>query len=236
MKTKSKIFTLALIISSAFFISTTPASAGECSAEDPCMTFAEVDSTGVVVNIIVCQPSVCGTAGSWAGKNPGNGNKLVPQVAANPVTHENSGGYRASADNSPVTESNGRFTLNGDAGPITNTKTIETDNSTTIVNTVINSKGAKTFSYEDTVADPSSISMKPVNELPQNTSADVNITKINKEDNSQLAINESFGERISKSDFENSLNNKYSFNIDLMNLLNINFNIIIQFLDSWFLL
>jgi hypothetical protein len=235
MKTKSKIFTLALIISSAFFISTTPASAAECSAEDPCMTFAEVDSSNVVVNVIVCQPSVCGSSGSWAGVHPGNGNKLVPQVAANPVTHENMGGYRNGPGNSQVTESNGTFTLNGDAGPIVRTKVIETNEETTIVNTVVNSTGAKAFSYEDTVSDPSSINMRPVNELPNNTEAQVNITNINKTDNSQISVNESFEQRISESTFEDTLISKYSFNIDLMTLININLDLILEFLDIWFL-
>lgn len=236
MKIKSKIFTLVLIISSAFFISTMPANAGECSAEDPCMTFAEVDSSGVVVNIIVCQPSVCGASGAWAGKNPGNGNKLVPQVAANPTTHESSGGYKTSSEGISVTESNGRFSIDNASGPVTNTKVVETANDTTIVSTSIHSDGARTFTYEDTIDNPNSINMKTVGELPNNTAADINITKINKVDNSKLSINEEFQERITQSEFEDSLNNKYSFNIDLMGLLNINLDILIDFLSNWFLL
>lgn len=231
---KKNIFVLVFLL---FFsvISITPSSADPCSASDPCMTFAEVDSSGVVVNIIVCQPSICGTSGEWAGKNPGSGNRLVPQVAANPVTHENMGGYRNGPGDSPVTESNGNFTINDNAGPIIRTKVVETSNDTTIVNTVINSTGAKTFSYEDTVSDPSSINMRPVNELPNNTEAQVNITNINKADNSQLSINESFEERTSQSNFENALNFKYSYDIDLMNLININLDLIIEFLNIWFL-
>jgi hypothetical protein len=215
--------------------SASPANADPCSASDPCMTFAEVDSSNVVVNIIVCQPSVCGASGSWAGVHPGNGNRLVPQVAANPVTHENMGGYLNGPGNSQVTESNGTFTLNGDAGPIVRTKVIETNEETTIVNTVVNSTGAKGFSYEDTVSDPSSINMRPVNELPNNTGAQVNITNINKEDNSQISINESFEERVSESNFENTINYKYSSDIDLMTLININWDLILEFLDIWFL-
>jgi hypothetical protein len=215
--------------------SASPANADPCSASDPCMTFAEVDSSNVVVNIIVCQPSVCGASGSWAGVHPGNGNRLVPQVAANPVTHENMGGYLNGPGNSQVTESNGTFTLNGDAGPIVRTKVIETNEETTIVNTVVNSTGPKGFSYEDTVSDPSSINMRPVNELPNNTGAQVNITNINKEDNSQISINESFEERVSESNFENTINYKYSSDIDLMTLININWDLILEFLDIWFL-
>lgn len=61
----------------------------ECSASNPCMTYAEVDPSGSVSNIIVCQPSVCGTGGVFGGSV--NGNRLVAQVAANPVTNDTFG-------------------------------------------------------------------------------------------------------------------------------------------------
>ena len=61
----------------------------QCSASNPCMTYAEVDSSGSVANIIVCQPSVCGSGGVFGGTV--NGNRLVAQVAANPVTNDTFG-------------------------------------------------------------------------------------------------------------------------------------------------
>lgn len=61
----------------------------QCSASNPCMTYAEVDSSGSVANIIVCQPSVCGSGGLFGGTV--NGNRLVAQVAANPVTNDTFG-------------------------------------------------------------------------------------------------------------------------------------------------
>ena len=52
MKIKSVFGALALLATSVF-ISVAPAQAGECSAEDPCNTYAMVNDAGVVTNIIV---------------------------------------------------------------------------------------------------------------------------------------------------------------------------------------
>lgn len=61
----------------------------ECSALNPCMVYAEVDSSKSVANVIVCQPSVCETDGVLGGTI--NGNKLVAQYAANPETNDTYG-------------------------------------------------------------------------------------------------------------------------------------------------
>jgi hypothetical protein len=105
MKTKSIISLAVLVVTSAFFISVPPTYAGDCSAEDPCGTWAVLDSSGTVVNVIVCQPSVC-------GQGDLGGQRVVQQQAANPVTHDNYGvhGYR-SDENQTVTESSGVFTI-----------------------------------------------------------------------------------------------------------------------------
>jgi hypothetical protein len=87
----------ALILTATLFISSTifviPSQASECNASDPCGVWAMLDSQGTVTNIIVCQPSVCG-GGMWAGQ------KVVPQVAANPVTNDTHGvgGYWGTYD------------------------------------------------------------------------------------------------------------------------------------------
>ena len=93
MKIKAVFGGALLVLFSMFFISSS--SAGECSVEDPCQTYAIMDGN-TVANIIVCQPSVCGS-GFIGGK------KVIPQVAAD-STGENRGGYRG-------TESNGTFTI-----------------------------------------------------------------------------------------------------------------------------
>ncbi len=53
-------------------ISVASAVPGECSAEDPCGTWAVVDKTGSVTNVIVCQASVCGSSGQLGGVLDGN--------------------------------------------------------------------------------------------------------------------------------------------------------------------
>jgi hypothetical protein len=77
-----------------------------CSSENPCMTYAEVSSSGNVDNIVVCQPSVCGSGDQVAITS---GNRLVPQVLANPETHDTTGtgGQRSSGSrNVTLTQDN----------------------------------------------------------------------------------------------------------------------------------
>ena len=87
------------------------ANAGECSASDPCQTYAVLDNANNVINVIVCQPSVCGS-GTFAG------NRVILQVAANPQTNDPSGtsGQMTRPDeNKVVTYSdNGIFTVKKD--------------------------------------------------------------------------------------------------------------------------
>jgi hypothetical protein len=71
-------------------VSTVSAHAGEDQA-----TYAVVNSAGVVTNVIVCGPAVCGPGGSWGGVMPADtpfpGQKLVLQIPVNPVTGQNQG-------------------------------------------------------------------------------------------------------------------------------------------------
>jgi hypothetical protein len=114
MKLKNKIIgtVLGVIASSFVFISvSTSASAAECSSSDPCHTYAMLDNSNNVINVIVCQPSVCGS-GTFAG------HRVVLQVAANPQTNNPSGtsGHMTRPDeNKVVTYSdNGVFTVKKD--------------------------------------------------------------------------------------------------------------------------
>lgn len=140
MKLKSILGSILLTVGALTFVSA-PAYAGECSAEDPCQTYAMVDGSGTVTNIIVCQPSVCGS-GMFAGS------RVVPQVAANPITHQNQGGY-LNVSGSPVTESNGVFTITN-AGPTTEFVTIAEETKTTIISTTFEPGIQKSFTFEDT--------------------------------------------------------------------------------------
>ena len=148
MKLKTKFATIILAISSALFISTSTASAGECSASDPCLTYAMLDSSGVVINIIVCQPSVCG-GGTWAGQTVG------PQVAPNPVTHhaDGIGSYIGNPDQTTqVKYSEGTFVITENT-IVTKTDTEINDNSLTTTQVRI-PISERTFTYEDTINKP----------------------------------------------------------------------------------
>jgi hypothetical protein len=88
MKLKNKVIsTIFSIVASSFLLIGVPtqANAAPCSAEDPCMNYAVVDPSGSVINVIVCQPSFC------SGMVDSNGNRYIPQQAANPVTHNYEG-------------------------------------------------------------------------------------------------------------------------------------------------
>ena len=122
---KKKVFLLVSILmaTSISIIGYSKASASECSVQNPCLsyvfnnpiqtapapapasndpgTWAVVDNSGKVVNIIVCQPSVCGGGGTLGGQL--NGDRLVQQ------TTTLSG--QTSSSNQTVTEDNGTFTV-----------------------------------------------------------------------------------------------------------------------------
>jgi hypothetical protein len=170
-------------------ITSSPQAIAQCTASDPCGTWAMLDPQGTVTNIIVCQASVCG-GGTWAGQT------VVPQVAPNPVTNDTTGtgGYWGTYDsntreftvdrNGPnqtpaSTQTNSETRTDSDADGAVTSTTIEA--TTPLV--------AKTFKYEDTVKDASEFDEKgqPINgwdqrhlkdkELPANSPATVKVTK-----------------------------------------------------------
>ncbi|CAB4158086.1 hypothetical protein UFOVP694_154 [uncultured Caudovirales phage] len=169
MKIKAVFGGVLLVLFSMFFISN--ANAGECSVEDPCQTYAVV-SGNTVTNIIVCQPSVCGS-GFFAGQ------KVVPQVAAD-TDGQNRGGYWG-------LESNGVFTTQN--SPSINT-VVETINNTEVTVTM---EGAiqHTSTFADTVNKPASEWFTPVL-LPDNTKVTVSADKESLE----------FNERVTKEEFD----------------------------------
>ena len=102
---KKKVFILVslLLATSISVINSSQANASDCSAENPCGTWAVVDNTGNVTNIIVCQASVCGS-GEFAGQ------KVIEQFAPNPITNESQGGW-TSGGPIAVTHSDEIFTV-----------------------------------------------------------------------------------------------------------------------------
>lgn len=178
MKIKNKVIgTVFGVIASSFVFISVPelANAGECSASDPCHTYAVLDSNGVVTNVIVCQPSFCGSG------ILSDGTRVVPQVAAT-STGQNQGGHYNHAGvpgKDVVYQPNGTFTVNNEVivnkvDVVTNTTKTET----TTVTATTSAGNASTFSYEDTVGkSPSEILFNTL-PLANNTSATVSATEV----------------------------------------------------------
>jgi hypothetical protein len=177
MKRKNKVIltVLGVLSSSLFFIvAPTSANAGECSAADPCLTYAVLDNAGVVTNIIVCQPSFCGSG------RLSDGSIVVPQVAATP-TGQNQGGFynHAGTPGLDVVHSNGTFTINNEV--VVNKVDVATNTANTETSTVsvsISEGNQNTFSYENTIG--KSIGEIEFTTLPleDNVSATVSATEV----------------------------------------------------------
>jgi hypothetical protein len=146
MKVRSIISSVILLAASAMLISVSPAQAGECSAEDPCHTYAMVNDDGVVLNIIVCQPSVCGS-GRFAGM------KVVPQVAADPVTHQNQGGHLSNPGSTPIVEVDGRFIVTNDS-PVVSQNVVKEGSENIVLESTLGAGTQESFTFNDTVGKP----------------------------------------------------------------------------------
>jgi hypothetical protein len=170
---KKGLLVFTILISMLSVVNVSQANAGDCSASDPCGSWAMLDTQGVVTNVIVCQASVCGS-GTWAGQT------VVPQVAPNPVTNDTQGigSYIGNADQgTQVTYSGGTFTIIENTR--INNKFTETqgDNSTTSeVNIPISSRS---FTYEDTIGKSyGNVEMSPVI-FNENAETTVKVTETN---------------------------------------------------------
>lgn len=144
-----------------------------CSAQaDP--TYAVLDANGNVTNIIVC--------GSACASGEFGGNKVVLQVAADPVTNTNRGGIWHPG-NTTYNESNGTFTVNNpQPEPIQNNfSTIETDEESTTKSSVaiVGETTSYSFKYEDTFGDNLFTKNGFIFSYTDNTSASIFVDKNN---------------------------------------------------------
>lgn len=179
MKKNIKYLILSIFAFGLFSIS--PANAGDCSEEDPCGTWAVISETGIVLNIIVCQPSVCGS-GTFDNK------RVVLQVPANPVTHESQGGWIAPPSPDQITgvtqvtynENKNEFTLKNKVEIVkvqvvtTNVNTDEESVDTLHTKVSINNK----TTFIPTELTGTLPTMKPVadNPLENDSSATISVT------------------------------------------------------------
>jgi hypothetical protein len=134
MKNKFKISTLLVLALLALNISVAKA--------DP--TYAVLDANGNVTNIIVC--------GSACASGEFDGNKVVLQIAADPITNENRGGFWLGPGSTTYDQNSEVFTVM-DNTAITNS-TSEQENGTTVVSSATVYGGKTTqFKYTDTIGD-----------------------------------------------------------------------------------
>jgi hypothetical protein len=144
-RVKAKIFVLSLLVS--FFSIGIPQNA---SASDGAGVWAVVDSSGTVTNVIVCTQAVCGS-GTFGGE------RVVPQIAPNPITNDAQGQGSFIGNESAgirVTESNGVFTVHENVR-VNSSETEITVNdkneTTTIVSEVSVPVASRSFTYNDTI-------------------------------------------------------------------------------------
>lgn len=132
---------LVVLVSSTIFT-------GSVYADENQATYAVVNAQGVVTNVIVCGPAVCGPNGSWGGVAP-DGGKLVLQVPANPVTGQNQGSYMGTPENPVKYDAQAQVFTQGSVSvpaPVTRVEVVET----TTISATINSE-VVTFSPESFV-------------------------------------------------------------------------------------
>ena len=105
-------------------------------------TYAVLDANGNVTNIIVCGSACAG--GTFAGQT------VVPQVAADPVTGENRGGFWQGPGTTTYDSNSGTFTMTDNRTVINSIS--ENENGETVTSSATINGGATTkFKYSDTV-------------------------------------------------------------------------------------
>lgn len=254
MKKNLLIFTI--LVSMISVINTSQANAN-CSASDPCGTWAMLDPQGTVTNVIVCQASVCG-GGTWAGQT------VVPQVAPNPTTNDTSaqGSFIGNKETgSTVKYSEGTFTVN-DPMIINRSETVQIDNKKTTTEVSIPVLSS-TFTYQDTIGkDYNTIPLK-TNVVNPNLNTEIsvkestkNINKVEKQIIKETISYDENGNQVTTYITETILEDEvlYEFKEDKMNLisqitqnqftdvvvasnlnlLNSKINTFLQLLSDWF--
>jgi hypothetical protein len=144
-RVKAKILVLSLFVSFFSIVSLQNA-----HANDGAGVWAVVDSSGTVTNVISCTQAVCGS-GTFGGE------RVVPQIAPNPITNNAQGQGSFIGNESAgirVTESNGVFTVHENVR-INSSETEVTVNNenktTTIVSEVSVPVASRSFTHNDTI-------------------------------------------------------------------------------------
>jgi hypothetical protein len=160
MKNKIKFLTLSVAALLFFNVSTANA--------DP--TYAVLDANGNVTNIIVC--------GSACASGEFGGNKVVLQVAADPVTNENRGGFWYGPGTTTYNADSGTFTV-VDPTVITNSISENENGEMVKSSATVNGGRATSFKYTDTIGSNLFTRLGFVYSYKEETSASVSVSKNN---------------------------------------------------------
>jgi hypothetical protein len=133
-------------------------------------TYAMLDANGNVTNVIVCGSACSG--GEFAGQ------KVVLQVAADPVTGENRGGFWHGPGTTTYDSNSGTFTMTNNTIIINSTSEIE--NEVLVTSSATINGGATTqFKYSDTVGSNLFTRLGFVYSYKEETPASVSVNKNN---------------------------------------------------------
>jgi hypothetical protein len=215
---KKSLLVFTILISMLSVVNVSQANAG-CTAENPCGVWAMLDNAGTVTNVIVCQPSVCG-GGTWAGQ------RVVPQLPANPVTHDPTGvGSFMSTPEKPITYTNDRF--NVDIETIIVKTDVETTLNGEIVSTVTIPVKLDSFSYAEVADLQKSASQIPAALGKFNESKSTTISVVETIEDVQQSESVNVFERSSASELQLKLQSEN------LNIILEKFQTILSLLGNW---
>ena len=180
------------------------------ASADP--TYAVLDANGNVTNIIVCGSACAG--GTFAGQ------QVVLQVAADPVTGENRGGFWYGPGTTTYDSNSGTFTMT-ESRTVTNSLTEEEDGTEVTSSTTINGGATTQFKYNDTIGDNLFTRGGFVQGWTENSSALISVNK----DNATESLD--FNNRQTGIQIQESIQNSG------LALLNSKVQVLISLLGSW---
>jgi hypothetical protein len=138
------------------------------ASADP--TYAVLDANGNVTNIIVCGPACAG--GTFAGQ------VVVPQVAADPATGDNRGGFWHGPGTTTYDFNSGTFTMT-DNRVIINSISEEENGETITSSATINGGATTQFKYSDTIGNNLFTRLGFVYGYKEETPASISVNKNN---------------------------------------------------------
>lgn len=220
-----RIFMTVVMVSSLIVASSVP----NANASDGAGVWAVVDSSGTVTNVIVCTQAVCGS-GTFGGQ------RVVPQIAPNPITNDATGQGSFIGNESAgirVTESNGVFTVHENMR-INSAETLvtvdsKTKTTTTVISEVSVPVASRSFTYKDTIGKTYS-EIKLKNNYDENSPTNVSVTKKTSFEN-ELEQLKSENLTLTKRLTEQELND--AAKAEYKSLIVENINSVVSLLNDW---